>query len=189
MPNKALVLVAAAGAGASRRRRTSTATSRSSRASPHHGPPPWCGAGTPIRSASGAHGARCLRSLAVRHPPRPPRPAPAWSPGGIGRAFSTDCAGFGLKPPDECRNGNAYVFGGRVAMSEESKRIVELREGKADRQLWGPICPSGSGATMKIANPLSEDRTTARGTSGPAPRCNALSVPCLLYTSDAADEL
>jgi hypothetical protein len=34
----------------------------------------------PIRSASCAHGARCLRSLAARHPPRPPRPARAWSP-------------------------------------------------------------------------------------------------------------
>jgi hypothetical protein len=41
-----------AGAGASRGRRTSTATSRSSRALPHPGLPPWCGAGTPIRSAS-----------------------------------------------------------------------------------------------------------------------------------------
>ena len=67
-------------AGASQPRRTSTATSRSSRASPHPGTPPWCGAGTPIRSASCAHGARCLRSLGARHPPRPPRPAPAWSP-------------------------------------------------------------------------------------------------------------
>jgi hypothetical protein len=44
------------------------------------GPPRWCGGGTPIRSASCAHGARCLRSWGVRHPPRPPRPAPAWSP-------------------------------------------------------------------------------------------------------------
>jgi Phage terminase large subunit (GpA) len=69
-----------AGAGASRPRRTSTATSRSSRAWPHPGPPPWCGAGTPIRSASCVHGTRCLRSLAVRHPQHPPRPAPAWSP-------------------------------------------------------------------------------------------------------------
>jgi hypothetical protein len=33
--------------------------------------PAWCGAGTPIRSASCAHGTRCLRSWAVRHPPRP----------------------------------------------------------------------------------------------------------------------
>jgi Concanavalin A-like lectin/glucanases superfamily len=54
--------------------------SRSSRASPHPGRLPWCGAGTPIRSASCAHGTRCLRSWGVRHPPRPPRPAPAWSP-------------------------------------------------------------------------------------------------------------
>ena len=46
----------------------------------HPGPPPWCGGGTPIRSASCAHGTRCLRSWGVRHPPRPPRPAPAWSP-------------------------------------------------------------------------------------------------------------
>jgi hypothetical protein len=30
---------------------------------------PWCGAGTPIRSASCARGTRCLRSLAGRHPP------------------------------------------------------------------------------------------------------------------------
>jgi hypothetical protein len=44
-----------AGAGASQRRRTSTATSRSSRALPPPGPPPWCGGGTPIRSASCAH--------------------------------------------------------------------------------------------------------------------------------------
>ena len=28
--------------------------------------PPWCGAGTPIRSASCAHGTKCLRSLAAR---------------------------------------------------------------------------------------------------------------------------
>ena len=33
----------------SQRRKTSTATSRSSCASPHPGPPPWCGAGMPIR--------------------------------------------------------------------------------------------------------------------------------------------
>jgi hypothetical protein len=33
-------------------------------------PRPWCGAGRPIRSASCAHGARCLRSSGVRHPPR-----------------------------------------------------------------------------------------------------------------------
>jgi hypothetical protein len=33
--------------------------------------PPWCGAGTPIRSASCGHGTSCLRSLGVRHPPRP----------------------------------------------------------------------------------------------------------------------
>ena len=45
----------------------------------HPGRLPWCGAGTPIRSASCAHGTRCLRSLAARHPPRPPRPARAWS--------------------------------------------------------------------------------------------------------------
>jgi bifunctional non-homologous end joining protein LigD len=44
------------------------------------GPSPWCGAGTPIRSPSCAHGTRCLRSSGVRQPPRPPRPAPAWSP-------------------------------------------------------------------------------------------------------------
>ena len=31
-------------------------------------------------SASCAHGTRCLRSWGVRHPPRPPRPARAWSP-------------------------------------------------------------------------------------------------------------
>jgi hypothetical protein len=39
--------------------------------------------GTPsdhIRSASCAHGTKCLRSLAARHPPRPPRPARAWLP-------------------------------------------------------------------------------------------------------------
>jgi hypothetical protein len=41
--------------------------------------PPWCGGGTPIRSASSARGKSCLRSLAARHPPRLPRPAPAWS--------------------------------------------------------------------------------------------------------------
>ena len=35
---------------------------------------------TPIRSASCAHGTRCLRSWGVRHPPRRPRPARAWSP-------------------------------------------------------------------------------------------------------------
>jgi hypothetical protein len=52
-------------------------TSRSSRATPHPGRPPWCGAGTPIRSASCTHGTRCLRSWAVRHPRRSPRPAPA----------------------------------------------------------------------------------------------------------------
>jgi len=45
-----------AGAGVLRPRRTSTATSRSSRASPPPGPPPWCGGGTPIRSASCAQG-------------------------------------------------------------------------------------------------------------------------------------
>jgi hypothetical protein len=39
------------GAGASPRHRTSTATSRWLRASPPRGPPRWCGAGTPIRSA------------------------------------------------------------------------------------------------------------------------------------------
>jgi len=39
-------------AGASHPRRTSMATSRSSHASRHRGPPPWCGAVTPIRSAS-----------------------------------------------------------------------------------------------------------------------------------------
>jgi hypothetical protein len=42
--------------------------------------PPWCGAGTPIRSASCAHGTSCLRSWGARHPPRLPRPARAWSP-------------------------------------------------------------------------------------------------------------
>ena len=68
-----------AGAGASQRRKTSTAISRSSRASPPPGPPPWCDAGTPIRSASCAHGTMCLCSLRVRHPPRPPRPVRAWS--------------------------------------------------------------------------------------------------------------
>ena len=40
----------------------------------------WSAAGTPIRSASCAHGTRCLRSWGARHPQRPPRPAPAWSP-------------------------------------------------------------------------------------------------------------
>jgi hypothetical protein len=30
-----------------------------------------CQSGTPIRSASCAHGTRCLRSLAARHPPPP----------------------------------------------------------------------------------------------------------------------
>ena len=59
------------GAGASRRRKTSTPTSRSSRAWPHPGPPPWCGAGTPIRSASCAPGTTCLRSWGARHQPRP----------------------------------------------------------------------------------------------------------------------
>jgi hypothetical protein len=57
-------------------------TSRSSRASPQPGPPPWCGGGTPIRSASCAHGTRCLRCWGAHHPPRRPRPAPAWSPSG-----------------------------------------------------------------------------------------------------------
>jgi hypothetical protein len=60
-----------AGAGASRPRRTSTATSRSSRALPHPGPPPWCGGGTPIRSASCAHGrGACAHGeCATRHAP------------------------------------------------------------------------------------------------------------------------
>ena len=41
-----------------------------------HGPP----VGAPTPSASCAPGTRCLRSWEVPHPPRPPRPAPAWSP-------------------------------------------------------------------------------------------------------------
>jgi hypothetical protein len=45
----------------------------------HPGRPPWCGAGTPIRSASCAHGTTCLRFWGVRHLLCPPRPAPAWS--------------------------------------------------------------------------------------------------------------
>ena len=40
----------------------------------------WSAGGTPTPSASCADGTSCLRSWAVRHPSRRPRPAPAWSP-------------------------------------------------------------------------------------------------------------
>ena len=64
-------------------------------------PPPWCAAGTPVRSAFCAHGARCLCSLRVRHPQRPPRPPPAWSPSSWGRASVQYRLCFdGQKPPD-----------------------------------------------------------------------------------------
>jgi Concanavalin A-like lectin/glucanases superfamily len=55
---------------------------RSSRASARPGPPPWSGAGTPIRSASCVHGTSCLRSWGARHPPRHPRPARDYLPDG-----------------------------------------------------------------------------------------------------------
>jgi hypothetical protein len=78
-----------AGAGASRRRRTSTATSRSSPASR---PGTWCGGGTPIRSASCAHGTRCLHSgeCATRHAPRD-RHWRGHLPAGVAPSVSASC--------------------------------------------------------------------------------------------------
>jgi hypothetical protein len=43
------------------------------------------------RSASCAHGTSCLRSWGVRHPPRPRRPARAWSPSSWGSELSRVC--------------------------------------------------------------------------------------------------
>jgi hypothetical protein len=148
--------------------RSAAARSRSTRpgrsasiieVSPRPGPPPWCGAGMPIRSASCAHGTRCLRSSGARHPPYPARPAPAWSPsswGSVERPFvSASCRVI------DCRACTPTWFGAERAIQITTQ---DFRVQKACAPVSGVATPSTAISTSS-ASPTSSAPTAQAAVS------------------------
>jgi hypothetical protein len=89
-----------------------------------------------IRSASCAHGTRCPRSWGVRHPPRPPRPARAWSPSSWGSVESPfNSASCRVIGPTAC-TPTWFGWSGALQITIQDFRV---EEGLRTRGAMSPI--------------------------------------------------